>query len=1158
MTALELTLFGSPRLKIGGQDITNKITGKALALFVYLAVTGQPQRRDVLADLLWSEYSNQEARNNLRYQLPDLRQVLGNYLLITTQTISFNSQSNYWLDVEVLRTSLDAEGQQFNAQSLQAALDLYQAEFLAGFAVRNAPVFEAWMARQREALHQSAVQGFYTLAELYQQQGDYRAALATTQRLLHWAPWHEAGYRLQMQLLVATGHRTAALVQYTRCRGNLADELGVEPEATTVALYEQIRRSHADQSACTKSASTERAHPQCEQPSTHVPAQAKSNVPLDLASELEPLHNLPSQLTQFFGREREIADLSLQLHKEDARLITLVGEGGVGKTRLALAVAQALLEDADAPQALPVRRLSSSDVELTLQASPKSKNQNQKFPDGIWFVPLGSITTAGELATQFPLAVAKAIGLQFSGQRPLLTQLFAYLQDKALLLLLDNAEHLLPELTDLLVELLQTSPRTTLLVTSRHLLNLQAEFVWPVIGLAVPVSSELTKLTPAAVERYSGIALFVERAKRAQRNFQMTAENQAEIIAICRFVEGLPLAIELAAALTKQYGCAELYKALQRDYRILSTSFADLSPRHRSIKAMLDYSWQFLTPEEAHTLAACSIFAGGFTREAALAVTGATPLMLTKFVDQSLLQMRGGRFAMHKLMRQYAAEQLAQTSKQQAAAFMRHARYYIDLLQGLEAQFLIDVGAQAVVQRDLDNIRIAWRWSIEQCDLALLAKGTESLYYFYRLAGLYGEAIQLFEAAARPVGELVSVSAMDAEAVALLARLLYHTAEFYRRLDKVAIGERLAQEALKLGKRLANPTLQGWAYHELARLAYARSNALAMHTLAEAGCKQARQAGAPYLIAECLNDLGIAVSVCHGPLIALPHFHEALTLLQSGTNLPLEAFVLVNLGFFSLANCQYQAAHTYLQRGVTLQHLLQDRGGRLPPLIHLCNLYLALGNGQGAQRAYAEALRLAPTIGNARWESQLQASYGRWQHLNGDLPAARTACTHAQHLAQQSGAYLEEQRALIYLGHVLTESGEFEAANQSYQKAIALHKADNWLYRTAEAYAGLGLLLLTQNEVADAVTQAEAALELLAQYGLAAANEPFMVYWACVRVLMTAGDPRTTEVLRTAYERLQEIAHQLSDVTLRHSFLENLPCNRELNTFARQAGLVQS
>lgn len=1124
---VKLFCLGSPRIERLADASPIHLTPKATALLIYLATMPYPHDRDVLADLLWYDMDNQQARTNLRYLLPELRRQVADALIITTKSISFNRQVAYWLDVDELRTTLALPLESLSNQSLQSALDLYHGEFLAGFTVRNAPVFDTWLVRQRERLHALVLQSYYTLAERYWRQQEYRNALDTTRRLLSWEPWHEAGHRLQMQLLAATGQRGAALAQYALCQQILADELAVTPEAATTALYEQIRHSTYAQGT------PDLAPPLSLHPVALSPAESSSG------ARSQPIpHNLPAIASSFLGREQELIEIGTQLQQPHPRLISLVGEGGVGKTRLALATAQKLLYSA-----------------TESNEKPKAESQKPKFKDGIWFISLNGIVATDKLADQLAIAVGKAIGLPFSGQRPLLTQLLAYLHEKALLLLFDNAEHLLPDLVDFLLALLESCPQLTLLVTSRHRIMLQAEFVHTVIGLPVPPTADQLPAVTTDLTAYSSVALFVERAQSSNLRFHLTTANFASLVAICRLAEGLPLAIELAAALTRYYTCAEIYAALHHDYTILATASADLPSRQRSIQATLDYSWRFLTPAQAQILAACTVFAGDFTRQAAAAVVGADTTLLNTLVDQSLLQLHNGRFAMHALVRQHAAARLAQLPAVHTQIVAAHAAYYIDLLHQQEGALVITFTAQQILENEIENIRAAWYSCVKQHDLPLLAKGLESLHYFYRLTGLYREAIQCLEAALDAVSTVISAASTVPPPLTLLARLLCHTAEFYRRIGGGETGERLAQEALALGQRQTDSALQGLAYHTLARLAYTHNHYQRQRHLAEEGYRQAYQAGDPLLMAECLNDLGLALGASTGPLAALPYFQQALTILQGATNRILEAYILVNLGYFSLASCQYQAAYTYLQQGLTLQRQLQDRGGRLPTLVHLVHLWLALGAYDAVFPIYTEALALAQTTGNPYWESRLRTTYGRWQQLCGDPIAARISCVYARELAQRSDAQLEEQWALLCLGHTLTALGETAAAYQIYQQAIGLHSAGGWLQCTADAYAGLAALLLSQNQVTDAVTHVEVALAILTQHGLAAAAEPFTVYWTAVRVFTAAADTRASIILRTAYQALQDAASQLQDEALRRSFCQMVTVNRQLLMAAESAGI---
>lgn len=243
---LRLNLLGTPQILVGDQSLTGSASyKKAEALLFYLAVTATthpiPHSRDAIAALLWNEQPDTQARQNLRTVLSDLRRLAGDYVRIERQTVAFDRTRSYWLDVEILRRSLEPGPSPVDLAVRQAAVDLYQEEFLHGFYVRDAPAFEAWVLEQREQLHTLVVNALTTLAGEYAQQGNHAAALAANRRLLGLEPWSEPVHRQQMRLLAQTGDRAAALAQYETCRRMLADEFGIEPLPETTALYEQIR-----------------------------------------------------------------------------------------------------------------------------------------------------------------------------------------------------------------------------------------------------------------------------------------------------------------------------------------------------------------------------------------------------------------------------------------------------------------------------------------------------------------------------------------------------------------------------------------------------------------------------------------------------------------------------------------------------------------------------------------------------------------------------------------------------------------------------------------------------------------------------------------------------------------------------------------------------
>src|SRR3712207_1580304 len=343
---------------------------------------------------------------------------------------------------------------------------------------------------------------------------------------------------------------------------------------------------------------------------------------------------LPPQPTTFVGREAEVAALTRLLAEPDCRLVTIVGPGGIGKTRLALQVAA--------------------------RAAPA-------YADGVAFAPLQDVPTAELLVG----ALAEAVGCPLSGRDEPQDQLLAYLRDRELLLLLDNAEHLLDG-AEFVGELLAAAPRLQLLVTSREALNLQEEWRYPLAGLEVPAVGQ-----GRGVEACSAVALFVERARRVRRDFALEAEREG-VVRICRLVGGLPLALELAAAWARTLPCAAIAEEIAGNLALLATSARNVPERHRSVRAAFDQSWQHLSWEERAVYARLAVFHGGFRRAAAERVAGATLPVLATLLDKSLVRYEAdGRYHLHELLGEYAAEQLAASPGEVGRGGGQPGAYYV-------------------------------------------------------------------------------------------------------------------------------------------------------------------------------------------------------------------------------------------------------------------------------------------------------------------------------------------------------------------------------------------------------------------------------------------------------------------------------------------------
>ncbi|MBN2389835.1 MAG: tetratricopeptide repeat protein [Anaerolineae bacterium] len=690
MPHLSLSLLGPFLAVLDGQPITHFESNKVRALLAYLAVEAdRPHRRETLASLLWPDFTDRAAHTNLRHTLSRLRYAIGDrarsderarssereadppFLLVNRETIQFNRASDHWLDVAAFGT-LAASSRQTSADvhQLQKAVALYRGAFLEGFSIKDSTLYEDWALITRERLQRRAMSVLDQMVTGLEQRGEYGQACEYAWKQVELEPWYEEGYRRLIRLLALDGQRSAALAQYEACVRALREELDVAPEAETTALYERIRDGGE----------------------------------LTIPDVFSP-HNLAAQWTPFIGREDELAEISQLLADPACRLLSLVGLGGSGKTRLALEAATAQLH---------------------------------AYEHGVYWVSLASLKSSDAV----PAAIARAIGFALSGGRDPMQRLLDYMRRKQMLLILDNCEHLLASppsggieggITCIAAAILRAAPKVTLIATSRARLNVPGEHLVPVGEMAYPdQTSDVSQITDSW-DRYPALALFAQSARRVHPGFDLGASNLEAVARICRLVQGLPLAILLSAAWTRILSPSEIADEIERGIDFLSTDWREVESRHSSVRAVFDHSWSLLSEHERTVLAGLSVFRGGCTRQAAQQVSGASLRDLMALVNHSLLQrLPSGRFEMHELLHQYAAEQLAKSPDDAAAARDRHSTYYAALSEQWETDLKGARQLAALEEMDLEigNVQVAWDWLVEQGNVAQLDRVFSALWRY--------------------------------------------------------------------------------------------------------------------------------------------------------------------------------------------------------------------------------------------------------------------------------------------------------------------------------------------------------------------------------------------------------------------------------------------
>ncbi|MBM3128887.1 MAG: tetratricopeptide repeat protein [Chloroflexi bacterium] len=651
-----------------------------------------------------------------------------------------------------------------------------------------------------------------------------------------------------------------------------------------------------------------------------------------------------------------------------------------------------------------------------------------------------------------------------------------------------------------------------------------------------------------------------------------------------RWVEGMPLAIELAAASVGTRTCAEIARELERGLSFLQTDLRDVPARHRSAQAAFEYSWRLLTPAEQRAFIAFSVFRRGGAPEAAHQVTDAAPAVLDALVNKSLLRfLPTKRYEMHELLRQYAAERLAALPEQETAARDKHCAHYTAFLQQREdALFGADAArAQAAIRAEMDNIRAAWDWAVAHARAGEIARGLNGLARFYTLVGPFSEGEKL-------IGRAVEcVRALDEQNVQiLLSRLLVEQARIQSKMGMCDQALAATREAIDLARR-ADATdamalgymIQGLALcyksaHRAAQTQIEQCLALAQPASAQfiraEGLKvlsnvymnlgdyadaitisaQARhishKMGHQKGEGEALLNIGCAHIYKGDYLEGANYLTQALGIFRRIGDRRSEGVAQVDLGLTYNQQGDYVVAKTHYQEGLQISRELGDRLGEGVATINLGYISDQLGEYASAKIYYGQTLCIYREIGARTEESLSLSCLGLLSHHIGDNETAYQNCQQATQIAQEVGARNVQAYALTRLGHALTGLNRLAEAADAYQQALDIRRALGQQNLAMEPLAGLARVALAQENLSQAQTQVEEILKHLETHNFDGTDEPFRIYLTCYRVLRASRDARARTILATAQRLLQERAARISDETARRSFLENVPHHREI------------
>jgi predicted ATPase/DNA-binding SARP family transcriptional activator len=960
----------------------------------YLAATGRTHTREALAGLLWSETTQAQALKNLRDVLSNLRRLLEPYLLITRQAVSFAPDAADLADTRRFQALLVAARQAPSADGqapLRDALALYGGDFLSGFSIADAPVFEEWALLERERLRQLAMDGLYNLAARAANEGAYQDGIAAAARLLAMDPTREEAHRQLMLLLTLSGQRGAALAQYETCRRVLNDELGLDPDTETEALYRRILDGTVKPKPSAR-----------DQPRQH--------------------YHIPAPLGTFIGREAQLAVIVELLRSPSCRLVTITGAGGAGKTRLALEAALQL-------------RSASEAAEL--------------FVHGIVFVTLAAVEAReSDRRAAFPalaIRIADALGFTFAGQEAPHVQLAHYLREKDLLLLLDNCEHL--PIASFMVELLEQAPQLMVLATSRGRLNMRGEQIVELDGLDFPKgrppaadrapqaaderpSYSAASDQPAAadwssaaeLERYSAVRLFQHHARAVSPRLSWTAPALVAVARICQLVGGLPLAIELAASLVRLMSCEEIASEIAANLEFLHSSRRDLPERHRSLRAVFDHSWKLLSAAEQDALGQLSVFRGGFRRDAAAQIAGASFPVLASLLDNSLVrqspdQPQGQtRYELLELVRQYVAEKLAAANTHSARPTVhdRHSRFYLGLLQQRAAN-LRSGGQQtalAELNQEIENVRAAWRSAITIGDIDLIEGAAEGLFFFFEMRSWFAEGAEAFALAAARLAEL-QLASPTPQSRRVWGKVLARQGWCTFQIGRLVEARALLDQSLAILRELETPAELVFPLNYLASVAYYSGDYDQANQLAAEALRVSLAAGDRHGLAVAKTVLGQIAYLVGRYEQARDYSLESLAVERELGNRWGMVFTLISLGRVDQALGAYEEARRSFEEGLAIRKAFGDTRG-----IALCSNYLgdtarALADYDEAGRCYRESLALFKEIGNSQGAATSLAKLGYNALALHELASARSYFQDALRIAWEAHALPHTLEAIV-------------------------------------------------------------------------------------------------------------------------------------------------
>ncbi len=717
-------------------------------------------------------------------------------------------------------------------------------------------------------------------------------------------------------------------------------------------------------------------------------------------------NNLPVHATPFIGREKEISEIMEILMNPDCRVLTITGPGGIGKTRLAVQTGAELIE---------------------------------RFPDGVFFVSLEPLNSKELIANK----IADSIGFNFYSKEESILQIINYLREKEMLLIMDNFEHII-EGAEVVSRILRNTRKIKFLVTSREILKIHGEWSYELKGLDFPGEKEKFK-------EYSGIQLFINVARRTKPNFILSEKDKEFITEICQIVQGLPLAIEIASGWIKVLSCEEILNEINKSIDFLTSSLRDIPDRHKSLRAVFEYSWNLLNEYEKRAFSCLSVFKGGWTKEASEKIAGVNFPLLLSLMDKSLIKKDNSRYNMPSLIAKYAEEKLKEDIDEYEEIKKKHTDYYSDFIKekGLymrkpEQKEKFD----KPVLEEIDNIREAWKFAVENLLVDKIEKFIEPLYFFYDEKARYQEGKLIFEMAENKLREL-----KGEDFILLYSKIISRLGSFYLSTGFYKEADEYLKKGMEVFKKFDSKRELAIVYSRLGGISYYLGDYKKAEEFFRVGLEIAKKINNEYEVSGFINNIGVIYLQTQKYDRAKELFEKSLEICKKINYKKGIAIAFENLGLIFHYNGEYEKADEFIKKSLELEIELENILGIANTYNNLGLNYKYMKDYTRARENYEKAFKMRQNIGDRMGIAISLHNLASLSIEQGNYDDAENFSRKALELYKELNSAEGEIEALYILGDIFIKRKEPDKAVKyiydSLKKSMELN---------IETYVKYGLL----------------------------------------------------------------------------------------------------